>query len=40
MLRLDHAFFRLGPGWHAEFRRADSRFGSDHYPLVGSLRFR
>ena len=39
LLRLDHAFFRLRPGWHAEFRRADSRFGSDHYPLVGSLRF-
>lgn len=39
MLRLDHVFFRLQPGWHAEFRRAESRFGSDHYPLVGSLRF-
>ena len=39
ILRLDHVFFRLQPGWHAEFRRADSRFGSDHYPLVGSLRF-
>lgn len=39
LLRLDHVFFRLRPGWRAEFRRADSRFGSDHYPLVGSLRF-
>jgi endonuclease/exonuclease/phosphatase family metal-dependent hydrolase len=39
LLRLDHVFFRLEPGWHAEFRRASSRFGSDHYPLVGTLRF-
>ena len=39
LLRLDHVFFRLPPGWRAEFRRADSRFGSDHYPLVGSLHF-
>ncbi len=37
LLRLDHVFFRLQPGWHAEFRRAESRFGSDHYPLVGAL---
>jgi endonuclease/exonuclease/phosphatase family metal-dependent hydrolase len=40
LLRLDHVFFRLQPGWRAEFRRAESRFGSDHYPLVGSLHFR
>lgn len=39
VLRLDHAFFRLAPGWNAEFRRAPSRFGSDHYPLVGTVRF-
>jgi endonuclease/exonuclease/phosphatase family metal-dependent hydrolase len=39
LLRLDHVFYRLAPGWRAEFRRAPSRFGSDHYPLVGSLRF-
>jgi endonuclease/exonuclease/phosphatase family metal-dependent hydrolase len=39
LLRLDHVFFRLQPGWRAEFRRAESRFGSDHYPLVGSLQF-
>ncbi len=39
-LRLDHLFFRLAPGWTATFRRADDRFGSDHYPLVGSVRFR
>jgi endonuclease/exonuclease/phosphatase family metal-dependent hydrolase len=39
MLRLDHVFFRLAPGWRTEFRRAASRFGSDHYPLVGMLQF-
>jgi endonuclease/exonuclease/phosphatase family metal-dependent hydrolase len=39
-LRLDHLFFRLAPGWTSRFRRADERFGSDHYPLVGSVRFR
>jgi endonuclease/exonuclease/phosphatase family metal-dependent hydrolase len=39
-LRLDHLFFRLPPGWSSSFRRADGRFGSDHYPLVGSVRFR
>jgi endonuclease/exonuclease/phosphatase family metal-dependent hydrolase len=39
-LRLDHLFFRLAPGWTASFRRADERFGSDHFPLVGSVRFR
>ena len=26
-------------GWRADFRRADDRFGSDHYPLVGTLQF-
>lgn len=39
LLRLDHVFYRLSPGWHLDFHRADSRFGSDHYPLVGSLQF-
>jgi endonuclease/exonuclease/phosphatase family metal-dependent hydrolase len=39
LLRLDHVFFRLAPGWRAEFHRAPARFGSDHYPLVGTLRF-
>jgi endonuclease/exonuclease/phosphatase family metal-dependent hydrolase len=40
LLRLDHVFYRLASGWHAEFRRADERFGSDHYPIVGAVRFR
>jgi endonuclease/exonuclease/phosphatase family metal-dependent hydrolase len=39
LLRLDHIFVRLVPGWHLDFHRASSRFGSDHYPLVGTLRF-
>jgi endonuclease/exonuclease/phosphatase family metal-dependent hydrolase len=38
-LWLDHMFFRLPAPWRAEFRRADDRFGSDHYPLVGIVRF-
>ena len=39
LLRLDHMFFRLAQGWHMEVHRAASTFGSDHYPLVGTLRF-
>lgn len=37
LLRLDHMFFRLPAGWTASFRRADERFGSDHYPLIASV---
>jgi endonuclease/exonuclease/phosphatase family metal-dependent hydrolase len=40
MLRLDHLFFRLGQGWHAGFTRAESAYGSDHFPLVGEVVFR
>lgn len=40
LLRLDHVFLRLGRGWRASFRRGDDRFGSDHHPLVGTIRFR
>jgi endonuclease/exonuclease/phosphatase family metal-dependent hydrolase len=40
VLRLDHLFFRLEPEWSATFRRADERFRSDHYPLIGTVRFR
>jgi endonuclease/exonuclease/phosphatase family metal-dependent hydrolase len=39
LLRLDHLFFRLRTGWTASFRRLDERFGSDHYPLVGTIEF-
>jgi endonuclease/exonuclease/phosphatase family metal-dependent hydrolase len=37
VLRLDHMFFRLPDGWSATFRRADGRYGSDHFPLVATL---
>jgi endonuclease/exonuclease/phosphatase family metal-dependent hydrolase len=40
LLRLDHLFFRLDEGWDAAFARGESRFGSDHFPLVGTLRVR
>ena len=40
LLRLDHIFYRLAPGWRLHVKRAESRFGSDHYPLVGSLKLR
>jgi endonuclease/exonuclease/phosphatase family metal-dependent hydrolase len=39
LLRLDHVFYRLPHEWRLEIRRGESRFGSDHYPLVGSLHF-
>ena len=32
----DHLMFRPPPGWHADYRRLDETFGSDHYPLVGT----
>jgi endonuclease/exonuclease/phosphatase family metal-dependent hydrolase len=37
IMRLDHMFFRLPPGWTASFRRAEERYGSDHYPLVATI---
>jgi endonuclease/exonuclease/phosphatase family metal-dependent hydrolase len=39
LLRLDHLFFRLPSGWNASFGRGPQRFGSDHFPLIGELRF-
>jgi endonuclease/exonuclease/phosphatase family metal-dependent hydrolase len=39
VLRLDHLFFRLGPGWTAHFHRADDTYASDHFPLIGEIRF-
>jgi endonuclease/exonuclease/phosphatase family metal-dependent hydrolase len=33
-MRLDHLLFRLPQGWRTTVRRASSRYGSDHYPLV------
>jgi len=37
LLRLDHLFFRLPEGWTADFRRAESNYGSDHYPLIATI---
>lgn len=38
LLRLDHLFFRLPPGWSAAFARGANRYGSDHHPLIGTVR--
>jgi endonuclease/exonuclease/phosphatase family metal-dependent hydrolase len=40
LLRLDHLFFHLEDGWEADFSRGEQRFGSDHFPLIGTLRLR
>jgi len=37
LLRLDHAFFRLPPGWRADVSRGNDRLGSDHYPLISTV---
>lgn len=37
MGRLDYLFFKLDDGWSASTRRLDERFGSDHYPVVGTF---
>ena len=37
LLRLDHVFFRLPTGWRAHSQRGSSRFGSDHFPLIGTI---
>jgi endonuclease/exonuclease/phosphatase family metal-dependent hydrolase len=36
-MRLDHVLFRLPETWKTRVRRADDRYGSDHYPLVASV---
>lgn len=33
----DHLMLRLPAGWRADCRRLEDTFGSDHYPLVGSV---
>ncbi|MDE2980888.1 MAG: hypothetical protein OXU74_06800 [Gemmatimonadota bacterium] len=35
--RSDHLMFRLPSEWRGEYRRLDDTFGSDHYPLLGSV---
>jgi endonuclease/exonuclease/phosphatase family metal-dependent hydrolase len=39
VLRLDHLFYRLPAGWQARANRAKHRYGSDHAPLIGAVRF-
>ncbi len=36
-LALDHLFFRLPAGWRARSDLAESRYGSDHVPVVGAI---
>ena len=36
-LRLDHMLFRLPDGWRTELRRANSKYESDHYPLIATI---
>ena len=36
-MRLDHLLFRLPGGWRTGLRRADSKYGSDHYPLIAMV---
>ena len=36
-LRLDHMLFRLPDGWRSDLRRANSKYGSDHYPLIATI---
>jgi hypothetical protein len=34
---VDYLFFRLPKGWSSDYRRIDSLYGSDHYPLLGRV---
>ena len=37
MGRLDYLFFNLPKDWSASTERLDERFGSDHFPVLGTL---
>src|SRR4030095_10507353 len=37
--RLDYMFFRLPDDWSARYERIGRMYGSDHYPLLGFIRF-
>lgn len=39
-MRLDHVLLRLPEGWRATVRRLDSKYGSDHYPLLAVVETR
>jgi endonuclease/exonuclease/phosphatase family metal-dependent hydrolase len=36
-LVLDRLFFRLPKGWRGRVTRAPERYGSDHYPIIGTI---
>jgi endonuclease/exonuclease/phosphatase family metal-dependent hydrolase len=38
LLRLDHLFVRLPRGWTARVERGAHRYGSDHWPLIATIR--
>jgi endonuclease/exonuclease/phosphatase family metal-dependent hydrolase len=38
VLRLDHLFFRVPDGWTASFVRGAHAYGSDHWPLIATIR--
>jgi endonuclease/exonuclease/phosphatase family metal-dependent hydrolase len=38
MGRLDYLFFRMKDGWSASTQRLDEKFGSDHYPVLGTFK--
>ncbi len=38
LLRLDHLFFRVPDAWNASFIRAAHPYGSDHWPLIATIR--
>jgi endonuclease/exonuclease/phosphatase family metal-dependent hydrolase len=37
IMRLDHVLYRFPDGWLATVTRGESRYGSDHYPLIAEL---
>jgi endonuclease/exonuclease/phosphatase family metal-dependent hydrolase len=39
LLRLDHVFYRTPGDWKTEVHRAESNYGSDHYPLITTITF-
>ncbi|HET7220757.1 MAG TPA: endonuclease/exonuclease/phosphatase family protein [Vicinamibacterales bacterium] len=40
LLRLDHLFARVPDGWSISSTRGSRRYGSDHWPLVATIRAR
>jgi len=40
LLRLDHLFVRVPDRWHVDIARGESRYGSDHWPLIATIQLR